>query len=181
MRPPRGGAAGSLLSAPENSEEALVIHSDRGSSMTSAKVSELFSKLGITGSLNRPHVSNDNAFSESQFKTMKYGVGFPRRFGSLEQAKEFCRAFFDWYNHAHYHSGLAYLIPAKVHGGGVDECLEKRQKTLTLAFEQHPERFVKGQPTVKAPPAEVWINRPKPQDEHTLATDGSITIIGGVR
>ena len=95
----------------------LITHSDRGPSMKSHGVAQLLATLGVTKSHSRPHVSNDNPFSESQFKTLKYRPGFPERFGSQEHALQFCREFFPWYNEAHYHSGIAMLTPATVHRG----------------------------------------------------------------
>jgi putative transposase len=153
----------------------LSIHSDRGSPMTSKVVAHLMSDLGVTKSLNRPHVSNDNPFSESQFKTLKYQPTFPERFGSIEDARAFCKRFFNWYNNEHYHSGIALMTPANVHYGEAKECNRKRQLVLRKAFEKNPERFVHGTPKVLKLPKEVWINPPKADDES--ATECSITII----
>jgi len=140
----------------------LVIHSDRGSAMTSKLVAHLLADLGITKSLNRPYVSNDNPFSESQFKTLKSQPSFPERFGGLEDARSFCVGFFDWYNNSHYHSGLALMTPFSVHYGLAEECNRRRQATLSLAHSNHPERFVLRPPTVSPLPDAVWINPPKP-------------------
>lgn len=140
----------------------LIIHSDRGASMTSKLVANLLADLGITKSLNRPHVSNDNPFSESQFKTLKNQPTFPERFGGLEDARSFCVGFFDWYNNVHYHSSLALMTPFSVHYGLAREVNEARQKVLSQAHSDHPERFVHGPPTVLSLPTAVWINPPKP-------------------
>lgn len=153
----------------------LYIHSDRGSAMTSKAVALLMSDLGITKSLNRPHVSNDNPFSESQFKTLKYRPTFPERFGCLEDARAFCQRLFNWYNNEHYHSGLALMTPATVHYGNAEACNRRRQVVLSKAFDAHPERFVCGRPKVLQIPKEVWINPPKPEDNNATIT--SITII----
>ena len=138
----------------------LTIHSDRGTSMTSKTVAQLLAELDVTRSLSRPHVSNDNPFSESQFKTMKYRPTFPSRFGSLEDGLAFCRVYFRWYNTQHRHSGIAYLTPDDVHHGRAPQILIARQTALTAAYAAHPERFV-GQPPVAAKlPEKVWINPP---------------------
>jgi len=138
----------------------LTLHADRGSSMQSKPVALLLADLGVTKTHSRPHVSNDNPFSESQFKTMKYRPEYPDRFGSLEDARAFCADFFAWYNHDHHHSGLAMLRPHDVHHGLTDECLAARQAALQAAYELHPERFPHGPPEVTRPPSQVWINKP---------------------
>ena len=122
--------------------DQLILHADRGSSMKSKAVALLLSDLGITKSHSRPYVSDDNPFSEAQFKTLKYRPGFPERFGSIQDAKSFCRTFFNWYNNAHYHSGLNWLTPAMVHSGQTGPVLARRQHALDRARRQHPERFV---------------------------------------
>jgi putative transposase len=139
----------------------LTIHADRGSSMTSRTVAVLLTELGVARSHSRPHVSDDNPFSESQFKTMKYRPEFPDRFGSLEDARAFCRAFFEWYNHKHRHSGIAMLPPALVHYGQADAALARRRTVLADAYLAHPERFPHGTPTPHALHAAVWINPPQ--------------------
>ena len=144
-------------------EQQLILHSDRGPAMKSQEVSQLLGSLGITKSHSRPHVSNDNPFSESQFKTMKYRPDFPERFGSFEEGLTFCRNFFNWYNDEHHHVGLGLLTPAMVHFGKAEEILEARNKTFEKAYELHPERFVKGKPKATPLPKEVWINKPKNQ------------------
>jgi len=141
-------------------EDGLVLHSDRGTSMRSRTVAEMLDDLGVTKSHSRPRTSNDNPFSEAQFKTMKYCPFFPGRFASIEEGREFFRLFFAWYNEEHHHSGIAMLTPATVHAGQVDQAIAARQLALTAAYEAHPERFVRGQPVAARPPPEVWINRP---------------------
>jgi len=142
----------------------LIIHSDRGPSMKSHTVAQLLATLGVVKSHSRPHVSNDNPFSESQFKTMKYRPEFPDRFGSQEDAHAFCQPFFHWYNREHYHSGLGMLTPATVHYGRAAEVLAARQKTLDAVFAAHSERFVRKRPEPLALPDAVWINPPISKD-----------------
>lgn len=139
----------------------LTIHSDRGSSMTSKSVAELLADLGVIKSHSRPHVSDDNPFSESQFKTLKYRSEFPERFGSIEDARSFCREFFSWYNTQHRHSGIGFMTPEAVHYERAGELWEWRRQVLLSAFKQHPERFVRRPPTPPPLPTAVWINRPK--------------------
>lgn len=140
----------------------LTLHADRGAAMTSKGVSQLLSDLAVTRSHSRPHTSDDNPFSESQFKTLKYHPEFPERFMNLEDAQAFCRRFFHWYNHAHHHSALAYLTPADVHHGQAEARLAARKVTLKRAFEAHPERFPAGQPRTGTLPEAVYINPPSP-------------------
>jgi putative transposase len=140
----------------------LTLHADRGSSMKSKLLALLLADLGVTKTHSRPRVSNDNPYSESQFKTMKYRPDFPDFFGSLEDARAWIRPFFDWYNNEHYHSALGLLTPAIVHYGQAAALLEKRQGVLDAAYAAHPERFVKKTPTVQSLPDTVWINRPQP-------------------
>ena len=142
----------------------LTVHADRGSSMTSKPVALLLADLGVTKTHSRPSVSNDNPFSEAQFKTMKYRPEFPDRFGSIEDARGFSVGFFDWYNNEHYHSGLALLTPATVHYGETAAVIERRATVLTAAYAAHPERFVRRAPQPAEPPTAVWINPPKPAD-----------------
>jgi putative transposase len=139
----------------------LTVHADRGSSMTSKAVGLLLADLGITKTHSRPHVSNDNPFSESQFKTMKYRPEFPDRFGSIQDARAFCNNFFKWYNWEHYHSGIGLMIPGVVHYGQEKSVIEKRQIVLNTVYKKHPERFVKKFPTPQEVPAAVWINPPE--------------------
>jgi putative transposase len=140
--------------------DELTLHSDRGPSMTSHTVAQLLATLGVVKSHSRPHVSNDNPFSESQFKTLKYRPEFPDRFGSQEDARGFCERFVRWYNHEHYHSGIGLLTPAMVHYGRAGEILAARQNTLDAAFAARPERFVHKRPAPLALPEAVWINPP---------------------
>lgn len=143
----------------------LTIHADNGSSMTSLAVGQLLTDLGITKTHSRPYTSNDNPFSESAFKTLKYRPGFPSKFTSIEEARLFCSNFFCWYNHEHRHSGIAMLTPASVHYENFKEVLTQRELVLVNAFIEHPERFVNGIPNVKPLPQEVWINKPDPKNE----------------
>jgi putative transposase len=138
----------------------LTIHADRGSSMTSVTVGQLLADLGVTKTHSRPHVSNDNPYSESGFKTLKYRPGFPEYFGSIEDARLFCQEFFVWYNTQHRHSGIAMLTPDNVHYNQCEAILNARSITLMKAYMDHPERFVKGVPEVEQVPKEVWINKP---------------------
>ena len=138
----------------------LTLHADRGSSMRSKPVAALLADLGVTKTHSRPHVSNDNPFSESQFKTLKYRPEFPDRFGSIEDARAFCRAFFSWYNNEHYHSGIALLTPQAVHYGQAQTILAARQQVLMAAYSLHPERFVRQLPQPLQLPEAVWINPP---------------------
>ena len=140
--------------------QQLTIHADRGAPMRSQLVAELFSDLGIDASHSRPRVSNDNPFSEAQFRTFKYRPAFPDRFGSLDDARAICRDLFAWYNDAHHHSGLSYLTPADVHYGRAAAMLEVRHHTRLVAYAAHPERFVQGPPRLETLPAAVWINPP---------------------
>lgn len=140
--------------------DQLTIHADRGSSMKSRPVAFLMADLGVTKSHSRPHTSNDNPYSEAGFKTMKYRPNFPDRFGSLQDAREFCRGFFDWYNTQHRHSGIAMMTPEQVHYGRAPMVHERRAKVLAKAFNEHPERFVAGMPEPQDLPEAVWINPP---------------------
>ena len=138
----------------------LTVHADRGSSMMSKPLALLMEDLGIRKSHSRPRVSNDNPFSESQFKTMKYRPDYPGRFGSLQDARSWADSFFTCYNSRHYHSGIGLLSPGTVHYGKAESALIKRQQVLKNAYATRPERFVKGSPTVPGLPGAVWINRP---------------------
>lgn len=138
----------------------LTIHADRGASMRSKTVAMLLTDLGIAASFSRPYVSDDNPYSESQFKTLKYRPEFPDRFGGLEDARAFCREFFRWYNQEHRHSGIGLMTPEAVHYGRATAIREARQKVLLAAYEKHPERFVRKQPEPPLVPQEVWINPP---------------------
>lgn len=138
----------------------LTIHADRGSSMKSKPVALMLSDLGVTKTHSRPHVSNDNPFSESHFKTMKYRPEFPERFGSIEDARGFCVDFFRWYNQEHHHSGIALMTPEIVHYGLAEKVSRNRNITLERAYQEHPERFVRKQPQAPQLPTAVWINPP---------------------
>ena len=139
----------------------LFIHADRGTSMTSKPVALLMADLGVTRSHSRPQVSNDNPFSEAQFKTLKYRPDFPARFGSLEDARVFCQAFFTWYNGEHRHSGIGLMTPIAVHDGRASMVRDARQQVLSAAYAAHPERFVRKPPQPPILPHAVWINPPK--------------------
>jgi putative transposase len=141
--------------------DQLTIHADRGTSMTSKPVALLLSDLGVTKSHSRPHVSNDNPFSESQFKTMKYRPDFPDRFGSIEHGRAHCGDFLAWYNNEHRHGSLGLLTPHDVHHGLAASRLEARDVVLAAAFAARPERFPAGPPSAGVVPAEVWINKPR--------------------
>lgn len=140
----------------------LTIHADHGSPMIAKSVAQLLSDLGVTKTHSRPHVSDDNPFSEAQFKTLKYRPDYPDRFGCLADARAWAQAFFSWYNQEHHHTGLGLLTPVVVHYRQSDTVLEQRQQTLQAAYAAHPERFVKGPPQPARPPEAVWINPPKP-------------------
>lgn len=142
----------------------LTVHADRGSSMTSKPVAFLLADLGITKTHTRPYTSNDNPYSEAQFKTLKYRPGFPDRFGSIEHSRTFCRPFFDWYNHEHRHSGLGLMTPAAVHYGRAEVLRAERARVLAAAYAANPERFVGGAPQPPKLPKAAWINRP--EDAH---------------
>jgi putative transposase len=145
--------------------DQLTIHAGRGSSMTSKPVAFLLADLGITQSHSRPHVSNDNPFSESQFKTLKYRPDFPGRFGSIEAARMHCQAFFPWYNDQHRHSGLGLHTAADIHYGTAAITREKRASVLGAAYAAHPERFVLKPPTPPKLPATAAINPPEQKEE----------------
>jgi putative transposase len=152
----------------------LNIHADRGAAMTSKPVAFLLGDLGVTKTHSRPHVSDDNPFSESQFKTLKYRPEFPDRFGSLQDARSFCQAFFPWYNMEHHHSGLGLMTPEVVHTRRAEHIRDLRQQTLDGAYATHPERFVRKPPQPPALPTAVWIN-PPPKSESALAGSERIT------
>lgn len=138
----------------------LTIHADRGSSMRSKEVAFLLADLGVTKTHGRPHTSNDNPYSEAQFKTLKYRPDFPERFGSLADARAFGARFFDWYNREHRHSGIAMMTPDDVHHGRSDQIADRRADVLADAQRRHPERFVRGAPAPQRKPTDAWINPP---------------------
>jgi len=141
----------------------LTLHADRGGPMKAKATALLLADLGVTRSHNRPHVSNDNPFSESHFKTLKYQPRFPQRFGCIEDARSFCRDFFDWYNQQHHHGGIGLMTPDQVHYGQTDAVHAARQVTLDRAFAENPARFVNKTPTPPAKPTAAWINPPQPR------------------
>lgn len=140
-----------------------VVHADRGTSMTSKPVAQLLVDLGVTRSHSRPRVSNDNPYSEAQFKTMKHVPSFPARFESLAKARDFCEEFFGYYNHEHRHTGLGLHTPASVHHGTAEQIRVQRQATLDAAYAAHPQRFTRRAPTAPQLPTSAWINDPSRQ------------------
>ena len=148
-------------------KDQLSIHADNGSPMVAKPVAFLLADLGVTRSHSRPHTSNDNPYSESQFRTMKYRPTFPDRFGSFEDAHAFCHRFFTWYNEDHRHSGIGLHTPADVHYGRAEAVRAQRAEVLGAAYAAHPERFVRKVPTPPALPTVVWINEPKGDDATT--------------
>ncbi len=144
--------------------QQLTIHSDRGGPMIAKSLALLLSDLGVTKSHARPHVPNDNPYSEAQYKTMKYRPDYPDRFGCPEDVRGWARRFFSWYNFEHHHTGLGLMTPATVHYGHAPKVHAHRQRVLTAAYAAHPERFVRGLPTPPDLPDAVWINKPKTED-----------------
>ena len=171
----------------------LTIHADRGAPMRSKLVAELLSDLSIDARHSRPRVSNDNPFSEAQFRTFKYRPAFPDRFGSLDDARTIGHDLFAWYTDVHHHSGLSYLTPADVHYGRAPAILEVRHRARLAAHAAHPERFVQGPPRPETRPTAVWINPPAkmtrqdalgtpivtPSDPQYGVIEGSHAIVGG--
>lgn len=143
----------------------LTLHADRGSSMTSKPVAFLLADLGVTKTHSRPHVSNDNPYSEAQFKTLKYRPGFPDRFTSIKEARAFCQDFFRWYNAEHRHAGIGLLTPEVVHYGQAQDAYDARSQVLATAYAAHPERFVRQAPRPPQLPTTAWINPPKPTSD----------------
>ena len=143
--------------------DTLTLHADRGTSMTSKPVAQLLVDLGVARSHSRPHVSNDNPYSEANFKTFKYCPAFPGRFGSIEDARAFCAAFFDHYNHVHRHAGIGLHTAASVHYGTATEIRTKRAATLDTAYAANPARFHHRRPTPPKLPTVAWINEPSPE------------------
>ena len=144
--------------------DQLTLHADRGSSMTSKSVALLLADMGVTKTHSRPHVSNDNPFSESAFKTLKYRPGFPERFVNIEHARAHGGPFFDWYNNDHHHGSLGLCTPHDVHYGLAIARREQRATVLAAAHQAHPERFLRGLPTPAALPTAVWINKPSAEE-----------------
>ena len=143
----------------------LTVHADRGTSMTSKPVAVLLAELGVARTHSRPHVSNDNPYSEAAFKTLKYCPAFPERFGSIEDARAFCAEFFEYYNHHHRHSGIALHTPASMHFGTADAVQAERAETLSAAYTANPRRFCNRRPSPPKMPTIAWINKP------TITTD----------
>jgi len=140
--------------------DQLTLHADNGKPMKAKTLALLLSDLGVTKSHSRPYVSDDNPFSEAQFKTLKYHPDYPDRFGCIQDARGWAQPFFQWYNDQHYHTGLNLLTPASVHYGQAEVIRQQRQLVLAAAYAQHPQRFVRGEPIVKGAPDAVWINPP---------------------
>ena len=145
----------------EIGKDQLTIHADRGASMRSKPVAFLLCDLGVTKSHSRPYQSNDNPYSEAQFKTLKYSPAFPERFESIESAREFCRDFLTWYNKEHYHSGIGYYTPESVHYDYCFEIYNDRTEVLLDAYNTNPKRFRNKIPKPNKPPIDAWINKPK--------------------
>lgn len=154
--------------------DTLTIHADNGSSMASKPVAFLLADLGVTKTHSRPHTSNDNPYSEAQFKTLKYRPDFPERFGSLTEARAFCQRFFTWYNTEHYHSGIGYHHPIDVHYGQAGTVRAERAGVLTAAYARNPERFVRKHPEPPTLPTTVWINKPDETDSRQEPPTDSI-------
>jgi putative transposase len=146
------------------SKDQLTLHSDRGSPMIAKPVAHLLADLGVTKSHSRPHVSDDNPYSESQFRTLKYRPEFPDRFGSFEDGHAHCARFFDWYNNDHRHSGIGFHTPSDVHHGRAEAIRDRRGAVLLDAYAEHPERFVRKIPTPPPLPVAAWINQPKDEE-----------------
>ena len=145
----------------------LGLHADRGSAMRSKPVALLLADLSVTKTHSRPYTSNDNPYSESQFRTMKYRPEFPDRFGCIQDSRAFCQTFFPWYNDEHRHSGIGMMSPAMVHHGAAAAVRENRQRFSMPPIAAHPERFVRRPPAPPQLPKEVWINKPLNSDEET--------------
>ena len=139
----------------------LTLHADRGSSMKSKVVAQLLADLGVTKTHSRPHVSNDNPYSEAQFRTLKYCPQFPQRFGAIEDSRAFCQDFFSWYNKEHRHSGIALMTPEQVHYGMNNQVFKHRSGVLAAAFDKNPNRFKGKLPVPKSLPKAAWINKPE--------------------
>jgi putative transposase len=155
----------------------LTIHADRGSSMKSHGVAVLLASLGVTKTHSRPHVSNDNPYSEAQFKTLKYFPAFPERFGSYQDGLGFCHPFFRYYNHEHRHSGIGLMTPYAVHHGLAPQITAARHNTLLGAYARHPERFVRKVPQPPIVPEAAWINPPPKKTTQEDARGSTIVIV----
>lgn len=159
----------------EIERDQLVLHSDRGSAMRSKTVKELLEDLGVIKSHSRPYTPTDNPYSESHFKTMKYRPDYPEEFEGITQSRHWARAFFEWYNQEHHHTGLALMTPETVHYGQAESVIAQRQQVLDAAYAAHPDRFVAGRPTPPQLPKEVWINQPKKEHDETIHLAGPAT------
>jgi putative transposase len=151
--------------------DQLRLHSDRGAPMTAKPLAQLLADLGVTQSLARPRLPDDNPFSEAQFKTVKYHPTFPGRFGGLLDARTWGQSLFHWYNYVHHHTALGLMTPAAVHTGQAALLHQQRQHVLTAAYAAHPERFVKGRPQPPTLPCAVWLNPPKPGEKARSDTE----------
>jgi putative transposase len=154
--------------------EQLTLHADNGGPMIAKTVAILLADLGVAKSHTRPHVSNDNPYSEAQFKTLKYRPDYPDRFGSVADARQWARNFFAWYNDQHHHSGLGLLTPAVVHTRRAETVRQKRQAVLQQAYQAHPERFVRGRPEPAKLPEAAWINPPPTAAEQSTSTTATV-------
>jgi putative transposase len=152
---------GSAIARERVDPARLTVHADGGPSMTSKTLTQFFADLGITKSRSRPHVSNDNPYSEAQFKTLKYVPSFPGHFANIQQGREYFRRLFVWYNEVHRHSGIALLTPSDVHHGRANERSNARRLVLLDAWKAHPERFVRGKPEPPKLEPAAYINRPE--------------------
>jgi putative transposase len=158
--------------------DQLTIHADRGGSMRSKSLALLLADLGVTKTHSRPHVSNDNPYSEAQFKTLKYCPQFPKRFGSIEDARAFGGNFFSYYNNDHRHSGIGLMTPAAVHYGKAEQLVAARRETLLAAYRSHPERFVRRPPQPPELPRAAWINPPAKKSTPEGGSQSTITTPG---
>lgn len=149
----------------------LTLHQDRGSPMIAHGYLDVMKELSITCSHSRPRVSNDNAFSESQFKTQKYQPDYPDRFNSVAHASQWCEEYFDWYNFSHHHSGLAGFTPEQVFTARYLDVAKQKQQALDAMYERYPERFVKGRPHVVMPPLSVAINPVVPDENGNVVEE----------
>ena len=140
--------------------DVLTVHADRGGPMRGKPVAFLLADLGVTKTHSRPYTSSDNPYSEAHFKTLKYRPEFPERFDDIEHARAHCRAFFDWYNHQHRHSGIGLMTPAAVHHAQAHQLHDQRAQVLEAAYARNPERFVRRPPVPPALPTAAWINKP---------------------
>jgi putative transposase len=155
--------------------QQLTLHADHGSPMRAKTLKDLLKQLEITESHSRPYTPTDNPFSEAEFKTMKYRPDYPERFATIRAARQWMRHFVQWYNHVHYHSGLALQTPVTVHLRESQQVVAQRQQVLDQAYAAHPERFVAGAPIMPSPPAEVWINQPRTEQAVPTLFSGAVT------